>query len=257
MTACASASMIPAVAADAPMFIQKVKAVVDARGLTAAEAARRANMDPPTLYQMMSKGTVPRAHAMAKIAAGLQLPLEYLADDDIPVEPIPRSTAQLVGYNQFRRELSYRYREEALRLLNLFDRAEAYNYADALEVVTGRKSYAESGLDEAEFSDMIEIALGIKAAPFQAFLSYAGADYLTRKYHEHFPGSDRDPDSLTISAVRKRYGDLMENKTGLEFFITRVTLALATAIGASGQRLAESDPAEASRRVFLHLQQTA
>lgn len=244
MTTCSTSSMILDVSDDAPPFTLKLKAVVESMGLSVADAARRAKIDPPTLYQLISKGTVPRAHLMAKIADGLGKPLEYMADDDIPVEPVPAGPASLIEKNAFRREVVTRYRLEGLRLLQLFEKAEVYNFAGGHEVLTGRSKMSEFGLDLNELNDMVQIAFEISPTPFLVMQDFAGGDYKARKFHDRFPGNDRSPDELSMESLQARHAGLMEHKDGLERFVTRLYFMLAM------MSVKPGEPAENTRRIM-------
>lgn len=126
-----------------------------------------------------------------------------------------------------------RYRLEALRLIELFERAEAHNFADTVKVVPGRMLLSEANLEEHELVEMIEIALGIGAAPLLVLIDFTGGDMKALQFHDRFSGANRDPDEMSIQGIDARLKQLLDDKTGLEVFITRMELTKAGVFGTS------------------------
>lgn len=171
---------------DAPIFTRKLSLLIERSGMKVKEAAQGAEIGVRSFYDMMSKGTLPRAHPVAKLAKLFNVPTDYLADDDIPVEPVPAGPLSLFEPTDIHKESATRYAQglvrtcEAIRGLLSEDLAgmalrhwkRGLNTSAKLDMLgelkhyhsMGRGMYAMSGSGGHTAADLKKIA-GIDANP--------------------------------------------------------------------------------------------
>lgn len=99
---------IGVMARDSQKFVEKLRLAMDHRGLTASVLADSAGVAPNVIYNALNRGTVPRVMSAMRLASALNLPLEYLADDDIPARAETSGKFSMAYFSQLNYELASR-----------------------------------------------------------------------------------------------------------------------------------------------------
>lgn len=121
-------------------FSEKLDRLIGERSI--AEVARASDVPWNTVSDALKKGQIPRAPTLLKIARALDTPIEYLVDDDAPVDHPPTKVelVERLGDEHVMAYVADRYQREADRLDGFLKRVEKIDWpavAERLEAGEG------------------------------------------------------------------------------------------------------------------------
>ena len=94
--------------------LDRLLALINEQGLTANEVAKKCGMTHSTLYNMKSRGTVPKLGTLMRVLEGLDVPLsDFFVEDTRPAEN-GYLTAEEMDLIEVNRTLNKRNRDQLL-----------------------------------------------------------------------------------------------------------------------------------------------
>lgn len=168
-----------------------------------SELARRAGLSSTAITDYLQKGYIPRADKAVLLARALDVPLDWLVDDerDWPPPKVDKPTAANLSDDDLMMELARRYRHLGLRCLSALEGLEKANWE------LGAVAIVEHPLDAPlpwELQKLTNYVILLSQMLYMAETEYDVRIYANLQ-HASLPGSDRKPEDLNLSTIMDRY----------------------------------------------------
>jgi hypothetical protein len=225
-------------------FREKLRKRVAELKLNKTRASRDAGLPPSTISSYLAKpDSLPRLDIALRIARAIDVPLEWLADDEQDWPPPASSKRSLpdVPQVELTREVVRRYRLQALQIREQLERAEQQNWAQSAADLAGIPLGDEAPLE-------LERALRLEStsrASIEMLLDYFEPSRAGRfLFPTDLPGPEVPWRDLTPAALSERAERLRETeafslfeKISLLRINHRLALGPTTTLNAERERL--------------------
>lgn len=184
------------------------------------ELASKVGIKPQALSQYMS-GSVPKPGTIYKLAKELDVGLNYLLDDGEPVSGRPPSfnpKAPLwsVGDHELMFEYARRYRRAALDIHRLLTDLEMKDRPWLQWAVNLWMIRFDAELDAQQWAKIDGVMYLFHHLDQMA--RWPDPSAFCEMHHDELPGSELDPDELTLKAFRERHQRIIEANPGYDAF---------------------------------------
>ncbi|QOV88435.1 helix-turn-helix domain-containing protein [Humisphaera borealis] len=171
-------------------------------GRNKADAGRSVGLPDTAISNYIASGSIPRADIALKLARALEIPLEWLVDDDQDWPP-PTSSTQpglsIVSDNDLLHELATRYRRDIVRFLETVEHAETIPWEVVAEELL--QIPLEEGIPISLSDAAITIAgPGMDRVGLDFDLEYSVPKYAA-VHHLELPGRNRKREDLDPVAI--------------------------------------------------------
>jgi transcriptional regulator with XRE-family HTH domain len=161
-----------------------------------------AGLPQTAISNYISKGNVPRVDSALALARALNVPLEWLVDDEQDWPPPSGDTNSLTiaSDDDLMREVCRRFRMEALRVVDGLDQAKETNWKELAETL--RKSTYP-------LPPSIARLARVPASLHAALLELHRFDPSQESYffHDQLPGRNLDPNELTTDRLEAHFNE--------------------------------------------------
>lgn len=212
-----------------------------------SELARRAGLSSTAITDYLQKGYIPRADKAVLLARALQVPLDWLADDerDWPPPKLDKPGLADVSLDALMEELARRYRHDAVRALSMLEELKKHDWGHVA------KRVFEVGLFEdppADVARPVGLYTSLDTWLWMMKVNYDLGAYV-RDNHQRLPGAERRPEELEPSAISDLVYEWEKTEPFLHFIVTRADMRRAAS------REPDRDPEQGRRYVLNEIQQ--
>jgi hypothetical protein len=164
-----------------------------------SKASRAQGLKPNAISSYVAKASLPRADIALKMARALDVPLEWLVDDeqDWPPPKGDRPAVELLPDDALLEELARRYRLQSLRVLKWF---ETLKRADWAEVARRLYTYPPGTKLPGELEAVLSIVFNTGTMAVFAPGNFDPRVY-AEEHHADMPGRDRPAEELDITRI--------------------------------------------------------
>jgi transcriptional regulator with XRE-family HTH domain len=175
-----------------------------------SKLARAAGLSSTAISDYLQKGYIPRADKAIKLARALDVPTDWLFDDeaDFPVPSAKKNGAANLTDDELMLEVSRRWRIHAVRYLDLINKGEKVDWSAVAEEVLKLPLGSEP---PARLQWQLRLAAMLDGF-HQDLLRYEPS--IAALAFDGIPGSDLNPDDLMMDFLTERWHRIRESSPG-------------------------------------------
>lgn len=187
-------------------FGEKLRRAIETDGRSRALIARSAGLKPSILNNYLNRGSAPMADAAFRLARALDLPIDWLLDDDAdwPAPVAQKPMLENISEEDLMTELARRQRHAVLRGRKVLEQIKSVDWKSVASELYSAPLSAELSERLTQHLGQVWMMTSWYGSTWKAY----DIEWHAAQHNAVMPGSDLPPAEVQIDTVRKQLGEL-------------------------------------------------